>query len=326
MKVATIEKVLAVINHDNAQFLEIITVLGWKIVCKKDCFKVGDLVAYINIDSVVEPHPEFEFLVSKKYRIKPIQIRGEISQGICFPLSILQKFTDVNEFEEGQDISEILKAKHYEKPIPMQLAGLAKGLFPNFLIRTDEDNLRNYPIALKEIANVDTYITKKIDGSSGTYFAKDGAFGVCSRNIELEDGDNAFWNVARKYNLSEKLLSIEVPVCVQGEVYGPGIQNNPTGIKSLSIAIFNLYFINENRYGTYDEIVEFSKKHNIPMVDIIGVYQHEHNLSDLIELANNTFYDNKKVCEGIVLRPKVPIKSYAMEKMVWSAKVLSEIS
>lgn len=45
-------------------------------------------------------------------------MRGQISQGICFPLSILSKEISV---EEGKDLTELLDVKQFEPPIPFYL-------------------------------------------------------------------------------------------------------------------------------------------------------------------------------------------------------------
>lgn len=66
------------------------TVLGWTVIVQKD-FKVGDEIVFAEIDSVFPEKPEFEFLRSKKFRIKTMKMGGVISQGIVFPLSILPK-------------------------------------------------------------------------------------------------------------------------------------------------------------------------------------------------------------------------------------------
>jgi len=62
-----------------------------KHICKKGEFKKGDLVVYCEIDSVIPERPEFEFLRSKNFRIRTIKLRGQISQGIIFPLTISLK-------------------------------------------------------------------------------------------------------------------------------------------------------------------------------------------------------------------------------------------
>src|ERR1035438_10745564 len=88
---ATIQKVRNVRHHPNADLLDIVQVLGWQVVTKRDEFKESDLCVYIVIDTVLPEKAEFEFLRNKHFRIKPIRLRGEESAGICFPLSILPK-------------------------------------------------------------------------------------------------------------------------------------------------------------------------------------------------------------------------------------------
>lgn len=103
-KLASIQKILALNQIEGADAIECATVLGWKLVVKKGEFKVGDLAIYCEIDSVLPEKPEFEFLKSCKYRIKTVRLRGQISQGICFPLSVLPSEVSL---EEGLDVTEI---------------------------------------------------------------------------------------------------------------------------------------------------------------------------------------------------------------------------
>ena len=130
---ATIQKVKNVRFHPNADALDLVQVLGWQIVTKRNEFKEDDLVVYIVIDTVLPEIPEFEFLRNKHFRIKPIRLRGVESAGICFPLSILPE-GGFRQLAEGSDVTEALGIKHYEKPIPAELAGQAVGMFPGFLI------------------------------------------------------------------------------------------------------------------------------------------------------------------------------------------------
>lgn len=88
---ATIQRIQNIRPHNNADALELADVLGWQVVVKKGEFSVGELIVYVCIDSVLPERPEFEFLRNKHFRIKPIRLRKEYSNGICFPLSILEK-------------------------------------------------------------------------------------------------------------------------------------------------------------------------------------------------------------------------------------------
>jgi RNA ligase (TIGR02306 family) len=88
------------------------------------------------------------------------------------------------------------------------------------------------------------YITEKLDGSSATFYVKDGEFGVCSRNLELaENADNSFWKVARELDLETKMKSLRINVSFQGELIGEGIQGNPYKIKGQTVRFFNIFDI-----------------------------------------------------------------------------------
>jgi RNA ligase (TIGR02306 family) len=88
-KLATIEKILEIHSIEGADQIEKAVIRGWNIVVKKDDFKEGDLCIYCEIDSLMPERPEFEFLRPRGFRIKTIRLRNQVSQGICFPLTIL---------------------------------------------------------------------------------------------------------------------------------------------------------------------------------------------------------------------------------------------
>jgi RNA ligase (TIGR02306 family) len=339
---ATIQRIRNIRKHPNADVLSIGNILGWQIIFnhEKDPYKENDLVVYITIDTILPERPEFEFLRNKHFRIKPIRLKQEESAGICFPLSILgdkvakKPCTDLSPdgpffylVNEGYDVTEILGIKHYEKPISPQLAGQAVGGFPGFLIITDELNLRTYPVASEELWSRPYYITRKDDGSSGTFFRKDGIFGVCSRRIHLKDTEgNGFWKMARKYDI-DRILTEEFPnddIAIQGECVGPGIQENRLGLTEMELHIFNLFDIKSQTYFGYDKLTAFCTKYKLTMVSAIDAGKSFHyTLEELIKLANEQKYPTGKSAEGIVIRPAEPFYSTILKKS-WSGKILSE--
>lgn len=333
---ATIQKVKNVRKHPNADSLNLVQVLGWQVVTKKDEFKENDLAVYIVIDTVLPERPEFEFLRNKNFRIKSIRLRGEESAGICFPLSILPNYTprpscgvitDDISIIEGLDVSEMLGVKHHEKPIPTELAGQAHGTLPGYIIMTDEDNLRTYPDAIPEMYGRPFYITRKDDGCSGTFFIRNGEFGVCSRRIHLKESEtNGFWKMARKYNIENALRNAfpNMDIAIQGEVVGPGIQKNKLGLKELELHVFNIFEIVKRHYLDYKNIVEFCVPANIPMVSLINEGSaFGYTLEELVKLANEQKYLTGGPAEGIVIRPKEGFTSTVLKKY-WSGKVLNE--
>ena len=92
MKLASIEVIKSIKNHDNADSLELCEVLGWQTVVKKGIHKEGDKVVFITIDTIVPRCQWSEFLVDSKnpdkpIRLKNIKLRGEYSSGLIIPLS-----------------------------------------------------------------------------------------------------------------------------------------------------------------------------------------------------------------------------------------------
>ena len=88
-KLAHIEKIEWIKPIDGADQIEICGVLGWQcVIAKKDNFRVGDIVVYVEVDSVMPERLEFEFLRNRKFRIRTIKLRGQISQGLVLPISI----------------------------------------------------------------------------------------------------------------------------------------------------------------------------------------------------------------------------------------------
>ena len=83
---------------------------GWECVVQKDEFHVGDRVVYIEVDSVVPERPEFEFLRDRKFRVRTIKLRGQVSQGLVLPLSILP----TGNYEDGADVTDVLGVTKYD--------------------------------------------------------------------------------------------------------------------------------------------------------------------------------------------------------------------
>src|SRR3989344_1932208 len=138
---ASVQKIKRLESIPEAEKIEKATVLGWSVVVKKGEFKVGGLCVYVEIDSILPARAEFEFLAQNKYRIKTVRLRGQVSQGICFSLSILP----AGDYSEGTDVTEILGIVKYEPPIPAHLAGQIKGEFPSFIPKTDEPRIQTIP-------------------------------------------------------------------------------------------------------------------------------------------------------------------------------------
>jgi RNA ligase (TIGR02306 family) len=302
-KLASIQRVRALEPIEGADAIEKATVLGWQLVVKKGEFRVGDLCIYVEIDSILPEKPEFEFLRNKNFRIKTIRLRGQISQGICFPLIFLP-----SDFEiiEDKDCTEVLEIIKYEIPIPAHLAGLMKGGFPSFIPKTDETRIQVLQNVLDKYVGTECYITEKLDGSSATFYLKDGQFGVCSRNLELlDDEKNTFWKVAKELNLEEKLRSLSGNYALQGELVGEGIQGNKLNIKGQTVFFFNIFDIDEHEFVSFEILKGTLQKLDLSFVPVLSEnYILENDIPKIIAMSNiRTTMNPKAWAEGIVIRP-----------------------
>ena len=90
-QLASIKEVKDIIPIEGKDRIELAIIDGWSVIIKKDEFKVGDKCIYVEIDSVMPDRPEFDFLRGKNFRIKTMKMAGVISQGICFPTTLLKK-------------------------------------------------------------------------------------------------------------------------------------------------------------------------------------------------------------------------------------------
>jgi len=288
-KLATIERIINISSIPDADKIDVAKVLGWNVVVEKGLYNVGDLCVYIQIDSLMPERPEFEFLRPHKFRIRTLKLKGVISQGICFPLDILSINTqwhieelrktglvgalrDIADSPIGLDVSEELGIEKYEAPIPAELAGDAKGSFPTFMIITDEDRIQILPHIPLEYAGQSFVATEKLDGSSGSFYWKNGEFGVCGRNWEYyESPTNSFWKFARHNYLEEKLGVLGRNLGLQGEIIGEGIQKNKYKLRGQTVRFFRMFDIDKYEFIPYEEMIDIIvnqfKLETVPVLD-----------------------------------------------------------
>jgi RNA ligase (TIGR02306 family) len=332
-KLATIGRIESLALIEGADAIEKATVRGWDVVVKKGDFSPDDLCVYCEIDSVLPEREEFEFLRKNKFRIKSIRLRGQLSQGIIFPLSILGKVTinrnivhgDKGEvsymhktisfihnskayyLEEGDDVTEILGVTKYEPPVAnAQLAGDAKGNFPAFIPKTDEERIQNMKNVIVEKRDIDFYVTEKLDGSSCTIYCHDGEFGVCSRNLELKETEgNVFWKIVRRDGFEEKLRGYGRDIALQGEVVGPGIQKNKYGLHQHELYVYNVFDIKKDMYLSYPDLTDVVDQLMVKMVPLIDDhFRLPNTLEELIGMADGySALCKSSLREGIVVRP-----------------------
>lgn len=338
-KLASIQKIRNIKAIPNSDFIECCEILGWEVVSQKGLHNIGDLVIYVETDSILpETRPEFEFMRERKFRVKTIRLRKQISQGLLFPLSILPE-KRFGSYKEGDDVTKILGITKYLTPSEKEeirreqikdnrikkylkryswyrkLFPKKTGSFPKFIKKTDEDRIQLFPNICEELKYLPLEATEKLDGQSGTYamiktkkklIFKSLDYIVCSRRLQYprKDMSKTWWQISEKYPI-QKFLESWVRgnyqfVILQGEIVGPGIQGNKYELDEIDFYVFNFIL---PPYTIYDasftkNLVESWGMKHVPIIN--KEYLLKPTIKESIEDTNLKS----------VLNPKVPIEGF----------------
>lgn len=231
-------KIDGVGNHPNADRLSVVKIADYNVISGKledgsHRYQPGDLVVYVPENALVP-----EYLLKKGYwdeakgkgmlagplgnRVKPVKLRGLLSEGIMFPT---RKFTEMDELQlgykadafvigpskddidigsigsmksvvEGDDVAEFLQIVKWEPEIPADMAGDIVG--STLPLKYDIENIKKYDRVLEE--NEMVYMTEKLHGTlcqiGWVAEAKDGLFenhffvtskGMGAKNLVMKD-------------------------------------------------------------------------------------------------------------------------------------------
>lgn len=171
-KLATIQRVNKITPIENADFIELAHVLGWQcIVAKREEVKEGDLVVYFEIDSLLPEEECFEFLRDKKFRIRTIKYRKQISQGLAVKLDALPKKWQIKNPQVGDDMTDIIGVKKYEIPVRKSYSNAERvkiNPLPDYVRKTGAERIQNVNFE-KMFKGKDIIVTEKLDGQSTSF-------------------------------------------------------------------------------------------------------------------------------------------------------------
>ena len=347
---ATVRRIAEIKPIEGADLIQAYRVDGWWVVDKKDQYRVGEPAVYLEVDSWV-PHELAPFLSKGKEprvfegvpgeRLRTVKLKGQLSQGLLLRPSdlvevipvyynasdrhALRVYTDMEDFveyQEGDDVSEVLGIKKWEPTLPAQLAGQVRGNFPPEIPKTDQEriqNLRNF----HEYQGEYYEITEKLHGSSCTFYLDmDGIFHVCSRNWDLKpDENNAYWKAAYKYNVEEEMKRLGLTgYAIQGELCGEGINGNNYKL-SLDFFTFDVYKIDEGYLTPYErhDLIEKLGLNHVPIMSTMTPIFHT-SAEDLLKQADgqSTLATCKR--EGFVYKSHDSDKTFKVVSNAWLLK------
>jgi RNA ligase (TIGR02306 family) len=307
-KLASIRRVSNLSPIKDADLIECAHVDGWMVVVKKKEFQIGDLCVYIEVDSWV-PYSLAPFLTPKNQepkefngikgnRLRTKILRDCLSQGLVLSLSMLPS---TGSYEEGNDVTDILGIQLYEKPLPPELIGKARGYFPSYVPQTDLERIQNLSNKLTNLQQNKWCITEKLHGLSTTFILNlDSVFHVCSKEVDLlPDEHNTYWKAVSLYNIKNVMKKYNLKgIAIQGEIIGEGFTDGHYYNQPLDFYVFGIYSIQNGSYLLPSDVQSMCKELGLKHVPIIEV---DYSISE------HTIYSLLKMADGMsVINPKVP--------------------
>lgn len=348
-QLVTIRTVSELLPIEGADRIELAKIDGWQCVVKKGEFQVGSRGLYFEIDSMVPATDErFAFLAKGKVqplaRVKTIRLKGQISQGLLMPLSIVS-VEEQSRIDQDHDLTTIFKVQKYEPPLPM--GGQQKGTFPTHLVRkTDQERIQNMSSVLAGTKFSDFETTEKLDGTSCTIWMrvgqddllhlgddfdldspediakwKDFASGVASRNWEMsKDDSNVYAKVLRDNDLVNKLWELGRNLAIQGEIIGPNIQGNKYQLAAQTFYVFDIYDIDQKRYLSFQERWDMVEVLGLKHVPILTFDDQDLTLDVVLGVANGASQLANIEREGIVFKKNDGSMSFKAISNEWLLK------
>jgi RNA ligase (TIGR02306 family) len=295
--------------HPNADRLDVIQIhgRGWRCVSARGQFQSGDLAVYFPVESVLPETLVRSLGIEKMYskRLRSIRLRGQVSQGLVAPLSVLPAGTYPGPRGQervpavGHEFTELLGVTRYEVPIPVNMQGVQLPDDPAFPRYTEIENFKSFPDVFESQEWVQ--VSEKLHGTNGRAAKVNGKLLVGSHRLNLVDSEgNLYWRAARAINAAEKLQDGEQ---VFFEVYGHKIQDLTYGKKPGEIAVGIFDVMKDSRYLDFLEFKAFldSRGWSDLSVPLLATAQWTPDLANMAE--GNSVLDPTQIREGIVVKP-----------------------
>jgi RNA ligase (TIGR02306 family) len=309
----TIERVNEVEHHPDADKLDIVQVLGFRVVCGRDQFHVGDAAIFFPPDIIISPQAAEELKVTKylkstiypgdiyktQCRVSSCRLRGVPSHGFVIgPIDHTGPF--------GTDLTSVYGGHKYEPPV-RQGAGDAMRESAIFHRYTNIENIQRYPNAIPDGTTV--RITEKLHGSNcriGKCREEDEwEYMAGSHKVRRKQGTGLYWEPFKWVKpLLDDLCGDVNDVVVFGEIFGPGVQDLDYGQAERSFRVFDISV--NGIYLDWGDVYIACDKHSVPTVPLLYTGPFSLEGVERLTYGPTTFGDVKcsfKGREGCVVTP-----------------------
>jgi RNA ligase (TIGR02306 family) len=316
-------KINKIIDHPNADRLEIAVIKGWNCIVGKEEWKTGDICVFIPPNSVIPDNLidkyELEHLRSGGKRVGTVKLRGFVSQGLVLPVP-------EGNYKIGDNVAKDMKiTKWMPKTEIYQTNNKKRKNNPYFDKYTDINHIQHYNEIFKLGDTV--VISEKIHGTNARYgnlpiytdyknpfkkiwakikkmFSNKYEFVYGSHNIQITKENssknwykkNIYGQIAEKYNMKN---IVPKDYIIYGEIYGKGVQDLTYGLKNIDLVVFDIKY--KDQYLPYDEVFKFCKEKNLPMVPLLYKGLWKEGLVEKCTIGNSTICP-KQIREGCVIK------------------------
>lgn len=304
---------IEIFPHSGADALELGKVGTFQVVVQKGLYQNGDEVLFAPKNSIIPENLRERFphlKGSNKDRVGQVRLRGELSEGIILPLSLL----DGQDVEFGDDVSETLGITLYEPPIPVGFGGVLKRL-PYDATFSSHD-VEQFGIYSSEFApGENVVVTEKLHGSQVNISLFDGELyisskGLIGKGLHIEESEeNIYWQGVRNSGIRQKITLFleqlgaeynDSVIQVIGEVVPAQGANWTYGFTKPHILVFDLRV--DGQSVRFTDVPEYFKDIWVPVL-----YQGTYEGPDYQDMSRGREQVTGKeihIREGIVIRPE----------------------
>ena len=289
---AEVIRIQSIRQHPNADTLGIISVDGFEVCFRLEDFNEGDLVVFVEPDSVVPNSGPFAFL-NGSCHIKARKFRGRYSQGLLVPAP--------EGVKEGDDVMEQMGITHYEPPIPMSIGGDNEKGPPGFYPKYDVENYKRYGHLFKDGEPV--IVTEKLHGCNSRFCHVEGRLWCGSRtNWKKEDEKNVWWQAAKQNPEIEQWCKDNPGLAVYGEVFG-NVQKLKYGAKNGQFFFAAFDILDKDHWLNYSDARLVGR--GLPWVPELYRGPFDKEKLNLLAEGPSTIEGANHIREGIVICPEI---------------------
>ena len=226
-------------------------------------------------------------------------------------------------------MTEVLGIRKWEIEERATTGGTIIGNLPYDVPHTDETRVQTEPELIQEFAEIEYYISTKMDGSSHSVSLDENGFHVTGHNYEYkDDGKSAFYGFVKRNDIEAKMRNYLIKnnfrtFTIQGELCAPEIQQNRLRLIKPEWYVFTIR-LDGKRVGL-NKMLKICKElelENVPIEEVgVNLPSKYPTVEALLERADGEYPKGGKK-EGIIIRPTEPMFSERVSGSL-SMKVVS---